>query len=407
VAPRPLRAPGGAAQRGDRRGLPVLLLRRPPPRREPPARGRRPRPRQRHRAGGRRAPRDRRARRLHPADPFGPPSGGSRAGAHLPHQSVDPGPEPRLTRGHRAGCRPRLPPADPVGGLGRRHRLRPRDPGDRLGGGPQRDLLVRARRLPGRTRVPCPVRSRRARLRVGLDPGRGGRRGRGAPARGIRRALLAAHTRPGAGEQDHPARSRPAPLPRPRPDHQPGRTPGPAVRGPHGRSRPAPAGSGLGCGQLATRRRLALGVRGSVRARDLADRPAHRLRPGERPGSDPDHARRPRCRRVRPGLDARRLRPDRRAGPLGGPRLPRGELLAAHPLRGVGLRDARARAESHPAAPPQLRGPVPGVRGAGPGRRRAADPGLGHPPRPIRRHHAGWIRGTDGRDPVSRPGAGG
>ncbi len=170
--------------------VPLLLLRRPPPRGQPPARGRRPGPRQRHGTGARRAPRDRRAGRLHPADPFGPPSGGPRAGAHLPHQSVDPGPEPRLARRDRAGCRPRLPPPDPVGGLGRRHRLRPRDTGHRLGGGPQRALLVLARRLPGRPRIPRPVRPRRARLRVGLDPGRGGRRCRGTPPRGVRRALL-------------------------------------------------------------------------------------------------------------------------------------------------------------------------------------------------------------------------
>ena len=41
------------------------------------------------------------------------------------------------------------------------------------------------------------------------------------------------------------------------------------------------------------------------------------------------------------------------------------------------------------------------VRRAGPERRRAANPPVGHPPRPIRRHHDGWVRDADCPDPSS------
>ncbi len=83
--------------------------------------------------------------------------------------------------------------------------LRPRHPGDRLGGRAQRDLLVLPGRLPGRPRLPRPVRAPRAPVRVGVDPGDGGRRRRGGPARRLRRALHPAHPGPGAGQPDHPA----------------------------------------------------------------------------------------------------------------------------------------------------------------------------------------------------------
>ena len=374
VAPRPLRAPGGPAQRGDRPRVPLLLLRRAPPRREPPPRGRRAGPRQRHGTGGRGAPRDRRARGLHPADPLGPPQRRAPPIPAVQDQHVDAVPQPRLPRWHCARGGPGLPPPHPVGGVRRRHRLRPRDPGDRLGGGPQRDLLVRARRLPRRPRIPRPVRSRRARLRVGLDPGRSGRRGRGAPARRVRRALLAAHPGPAAGQPGNPTGGRTDPLPRRRPDHRPGRAPRPAVRGPHGRSGPAPEGGGLGRGQLVARRSVALGLRGRLQPLHLPGRPADGLRPGLHPGRHPHHPRWPRRGRVRVGVDDHRVRPDGRSGPLSRAGLPGGELLAPHPLRRAGLRLELERKATYRDPSGSMR-PGPGLRPV-----RIQRTGPGHPP---------------------------
>ena len=101
---------------------------------------------------------------------------------------------------HGPGRRPRLPAADPVRGDRRRHRLRPRHPGHRLGGRAQRAssgarwsafLVTHGFRVPG---VHGP------RLDLGLHPGDGGRRRRGGPARRLRRPLLPAHPGPGAGQ---------------------------------------------------------------------------------------------------------------------------------------------------------------------------------------------------------------
>ncbi len=67
----------------------------------------------------------------------------------------------------------------------------------------------------------------------------------------------------------------------------------------------------------------------------------------------PDHARRTRCRRVRARLDDHRVRSDRGPGPLGGTRLPGGELLVADTRRRARLRIARARTQGPP--PPLVR----------------------------------------------------
>ena len=96
---------------------------------------------------------------------------------------------------------------------------------------------------------------------------------------------------------------------------------------------PDPAGHRLGRGQLAPRRRLAVGVRGRLQPLHLARRPADGLRPGQHPGRHPHHPGRPRGGGVRAGVHDHRVRPDRRPGPVGRAGLPGRQLLAAHPLR--------------------------------------------------------------------------
>ena len=360
VAPWTVRASRCPTQCRHRPHLPVRLLRRHPAVGQPPQSGRGAGPHQRGLPGPRRPPRGRRPGRLHPAHPCRPAPRRPDPVPPVPDQPLDPGPQPRVPRGHSPRGGPRVPADDPVGGDRCRHRLRPRDPGHRLGRGAQRHLLVRAGRLPGDQRVPGAGRPG-ARLDIGVHPRDGGRRRRGGPPGCLRWALLPTHPGSGPGQSHHPRGVGPHPLPRRRPLHLAPRAPGPAVRGAHGGSGPAGPGRRLGGGQLAARRRLALGLRGRLRPRDLADRPAHRLRPRQHPGRRPHHPRRPRRGRVRPGDHAGRLRADRRPGPVGRPGLSGRELLAADPLRWPRLRLARARARFRAAtgleAGPQRAGP--------------------------------------------------
>ena len=149
----------------------------------------------------------------------------------LPDQHVHPGPQPCLPRWDRPGGRPGLPAAHPVRGHRLRRRLRPRDPGHRLGGGPERDLLVLTG---GRSSSPTASTSRPSHhgrpVAFGVDPGHRGRRRRRGPARRLRGPLLPADPGPGAGQPGHPPGGRPDPLPRRRPDHGPRRAAGPPVR---------------------------------------------------------------------------------------------------------------------------------------------------------------------------------
>ena len=99
-----------------------------------------------------------------------------------------------------------------------RHRIRPRHPGHRLGGGAERPLLVLAGGVPADPRLPG-AGGARPRLDVGLDPPAGGGRRRRGAARRLRRPVLPADPRPGTGQSDHPRGGRPHPLPRRRPVH--------------------------------------------------------------------------------------------------------------------------------------------------------------------------------------------
>ena len=365
VAPWPVRAPGRPPERRHRPGLPVRVLRGHPVVGQPSQPGVGTGPHQCRLPGHRRPPRDRRPGGLYAAHQCRAAPGGPVALPPLPDQPLDPVPQPRVTRGYGTRGGSGLPTDDPVRGDRGRHRLRPRDPGHRIGGGAQRHLLVLAGRVPRHPRLPGTGRPR-ARLDFGLHPGRGGRRRRGGPARRLRRAVLPPHTGPGAGQPHHPRGVGPHPLRGRRPLHVAARAAGPALRRVDGGPGPARPGRRLGGSQLAPRRRLPMGLRGRLRPRHLPDRPVDRLRPGQHPGRHTHHPRRPRRGRVRAGHDAGRLRPPRRAGPVGGPRLPGRQLLATHPLRRPGLRLHRARAPI--GAPPGLEA---GPRPAGAGRQGA------------------------------------
>ena len=131
-----------------------------------------------------------------------------------------------------------LPPAHPVRRQRSRRRVRPRHPGHRVGGGPQRDVLALPGGLPGDPRLPRPGQPSRRPVPVGLHPGHRGRRGRGGAARGLRRPLLPLDQGPGAGQPGHPPVGGPDPVPRRRPDHRPGRAVGRPVRGHDARTGP-------------------------------------------------------------------------------------------------------------------------------------------------------------------------
>ena len=402
VAPRAVRAPRGADQRRHTARLPLRLLRGPAPGGQPPFRGQRAGPHQRGLPGPRRAARGGGAGRLRPAHPLGPAGRGADPVPPVPDQPVDPGAQPRVARRHGPGSGSGLPAHDPVRGHRGRHRVRARHPGHRLGRRPERALLALAGRLPRPPRLPRTRGAPRARLHLGLHPGpRGRRRGRGPPRR-LRRPLLPAHTGPGAGQPDHPGRIGTCALPGRRPVHLAGRAPGPPLRRPGGRPAPALAGGRVGHGQLAARRGVALGLRGRLQPLHLARRPPDRLRPGQHPGRHSHHPRWPGGGRVRAGDHARRLRTHRRPGAVGRAGLPRRELLAAHPLRGTGLRQPRAGAAVRPPVGPPSPDGRPGPGGGG-ARYRLP------PERPNRRRHHGTrcsgstADGGDGAGPIGSP----
>jgi hypothetical protein len=352
VAPWPVRAPRGAGQRRHGPRLPLPVLRGPAPGGQPPQPGGCARPHQRHLPGLRRPPGDRRAGGLRPTHLLRAPRRWADPVPTVPDQPVDARPQPRLTRRDGPGSRPRLPAAHPVRGDRGRHRLRPGHPGHRFGRGPQRHLLALLGGRPHPARVPRPGRAPRARVDLGLGSLRGGSGRRSRPARRIRRALPPPDPGPGAGQSDHPGDIRPHPLPRRQPVHLTGRAAGQTVRRAHGRPAPAVAGRRLGGGQLAPRRRFALGLRGRLQPLHLTGRPTDGLRAGQRPGRHPDHPGRSGSGGVRPGDPAGRFRIDRRPGLVRRARLPGGQLLVAHSLRRAGLCLARTRATGGPPAAP-------------------------------------------------------
>gem|GEM_PF-2160186 len=204
-------------------------------------------------------------------------------------------------------------------------------------------------RIPRNAWIPG-ARHQWARLHLGLDPGDGGRRRRSGPPRSPRRALLPAHQGPATSQPNHPRRVGAHSLPRRRPVHLAARTTGTPVRHADGRQKTVGPGRRVGGGQLVARRRFAMGIRGRVRARHLADRPADGLRAGQHSGRHPHHSRRSGSGRIRAHHHVGRVRTHRRRGAVGRPRLPCRQLLAPDPLRGIGLCLPRARASFGPTA---------------------------------------------------------
>ena len=148
----------------------------------------------------------------------------------------------------------------------------------------------------------------------------------------------------------------------------------------------------LGHGQLAARRRLALGLPPRFRRPHLADRCARGLRAGEHPRLHPGHPERPRRHRADHRGRAHALRRRRRCGGGGRAQLAPRQLLAPDPLRWrlLPLAPLEPRARARAARAPTRSPPEP--RPA-----RCARDDLQRPPVGSRPSAAAW------REPARRP----